>query len=217
MKKVCIIGISGKLGQYMVQHCLDLGYEVTGVCRPESLGKLDRFKGRITVYPGRCDDRAVVAQALKGCDGVLTVLIPMGMVNYSTNTALAVLDQAEPGARLVFSSGWHITLDGKDRFSLKLKLIVALFGTIGRWLRIADIGDQVRACDRIFASGRDWALVRGSDLEKGPSQGLPVWADHAHDPKVARNRTRRIDFARFMVHALTAPELLHRAPAISAA
>ena len=26
MKKVCIVGASGKLGQYMVQHALDRGY-----------------------------------------------------------------------------------------------------------------------------------------------------------------------------------------------
>ena len=26
--KICIVGASGKLGQYMVQHCLDRGYEV---------------------------------------------------------------------------------------------------------------------------------------------------------------------------------------------
>jgi putative NADH-flavin reductase len=28
MTKVCIVGASGKLGQYMVQHALDRGYEV---------------------------------------------------------------------------------------------------------------------------------------------------------------------------------------------
>ena len=34
--KVCIIGASGKLGQYMVQHALDRGYAVVGVCRERS-------------------------------------------------------------------------------------------------------------------------------------------------------------------------------------
>src|SRR5204862_8108845 len=37
--KVCVIGASGKLGQYLVRHALDRGYEVTGVCRDESVGK----------------------------------------------------------------------------------------------------------------------------------------------------------------------------------
>jgi len=28
IKKVCIVGASGKLGQYMVKHALDRGYDV---------------------------------------------------------------------------------------------------------------------------------------------------------------------------------------------
>ncbi len=60
MKKVCIIGASGKLGQYMVQHALDRGYEVVGVCREHSVSKLDAFKGRITVIPGMTSDPQVI-------------------------------------------------------------------------------------------------------------------------------------------------------------
>ena len=55
--KVCIVGASGKLGKYMVQHALDRGYEVVGVCRERSVGKLGAFKGRITVIPGATNDR----------------------------------------------------------------------------------------------------------------------------------------------------------------
>ena len=56
--KVCIVGASGKLGRYMVQHSLDRGYRVVGVCREGSVGKLDAFKGRITIVPGATDDRS---------------------------------------------------------------------------------------------------------------------------------------------------------------
>lgn len=78
VKRVCIIGISGKLGQYMTEHALARGYDVVGVCRPESAGKLDQFKDRITIHPGRTNDRDVIGRSVEGCDGVLTVLVPWG-------------------------------------------------------------------------------------------------------------------------------------------
>ena len=212
--RVAILGISGKLGQYMIGHALERGYQVQGVCRPESLGKLARWGDRITVFPGRTDDRAIVAEALKGCDGVLTVLVPWGNTGYATGTAKAVLDLAEPGARLAFSCGWHITRDGKDRYPLSLRLQLLLFRPLLRLFRVADLGDQERAAATIFASGRDWTVVRGSDLEEGPSEGLPCWSDHVGDPILASNRTRRTDFALFMVAALTDPALIRKAPAI---
>ena len=212
--RVCIVGASGKLGRYMVQHALDRGYEVVGVCRQRSVGKLDAFKGRVTIHPGATNDRAVVKNAVADCDGVLTVLVPWGVQQYATGTAQAVLDYAPPGARLVFSCGWHITRDGQDVYSPMFKLVVAVVGWLVRLLRLVDIDDQVEACRRVFASDTRWTVVRGSDLEEGESQGLPVWSRHVGDPILKSNITRRIDFALFMVQALDNEELIHEAPAI---
>jgi NAD(P)-dependent dehydrogenase (short-subunit alcohol dehydrogenase family) len=212
--RVCVVGASGKLGRYMVQHALDRGYEVVGVCREQSVGKLDAFKGRITVIPGATDDREVIRRAVEGCDGVLVVMTPRGVHGYSTGTTQAVLDCAPAGARLVFSCGWHITRDGQDVYSWKLKTIVKVFGPLARLVRFADHDDQVEACRRVFASDTRWTVVRGSDLEEGESQGLPVWSRHVGDPILASNRTRRIDFALFMVAALENDALVHEAPAI---
>lgn len=212
--KVCIIGISGKLGQYMARHALARGYEVVGVCREQSVEKLDALKEEITIFPGATDDRDVIRQAVKGCDGVLTVLVPWGVTGYATKTAQAVLDLAPKDARLIFSCGWHITRDGKDKYSWQLKALLAVFGFIGRLFRLVDIDDQVEACRRVFESDRQWTVVRGSNLEEGESEGLPVWAEYVGDPVLESNRTRRVDFALFMVDALTNDALIRKAPAI---
>ena len=212
--RVCIVGASGKLGKYMVQHALDRGYEVVGVCREKSVGKLAEFEGRIGIVPGATDDREVIKRAVAGCDGVLVVLVPRGVHGYSSGTVQAVLDHAEPGARLVFSCGWHISRDGQDVYSWKLKAIVKVAGPLARLARFADLGDQVEACRRVFASDTRWTVVRGSDLEEGESQGLPVWSRHVGDPILESNITRRVDFARFMVEALENDALVHEAPAI---
>lgn len=214
MRKVCIVGASGKLGKYMVHHALDRGYEVVGVCRERSVGKLEAFKNRIQIIPGATNDRQVIRAAVAGCDGVLTVLVPWGVHQYATGTAQAVLDYARPGARLIFSCGWHITRDGKDRYPPALKAQEKLARWVGRVTRLIDIDDQIEACRRVFASQTRWTVVRGSDLAEGESQGLPVWRQHVGDPALESNLTRRVDFALFMVAALTHDALIHEAPAI---
>jgi NAD(P)-dependent dehydrogenase (short-subunit alcohol dehydrogenase family) len=214
LKRVCIIGASGKLGQYIIQHALERGYEVVGVCRERSVGKLAAFKGKITIIPGFTNDREVIKKVVAGCDGILTVLVPWGANHYSSGTAQAVLDHAQAGARLVFSCGWHITLDGLDVYPQSIKRDEKIARWIGKLTRLVDIDDQVEACRRIFASETRWTVVRGSDLEEGESQGLPVWSRHVGDPILESNLTRRVDFALFMVAALENDELIHEAPAI---
>ena len=212
--RVCIVGASGKLGKYMVGHAVDRGYEVVAVCREQSVAKLAEFDGRITVVPGATDDRDVIQRAVAGADGVLVVLVPRGVHHYASGTAQAVLDHAEPGARLVFSCGWHITLDGQDVYTWKLKALVNIGGRLARLARFADLDDQVEATRRIFASDTRWTVVRGSSLEEGVSEGLPVWSRHVGDPILQSDITRRVDFALFMVEALEDDDLVHEAPAI---
>ena len=164
--------------------------------------------------PGASNDREVIKRAVAGCDGVLVVLVPFGGQQLAAGTAQAVLDFAEPGTRLVFSCGWHITRDGKDVYPWSMRALLAVFDLIARLFRFAGVDDQVEACRRVFESTARWTVVRGSDLEEGESEGLPVWSQHVGGPVLASNRTPRIDFAMFMVEALQNDELIHLAPAI---
>ena len=85
---------------------------------------------------------------------------------------------------------------------------------LARLVRVVDSDDQVEACRRVFASDTRWIVVRGSDLEEGESQGLPVWSRHVGDPTLKSNITRRVDFTLFMVEALENDAPVHEAPAI---
>lgn len=212
--KVCIVGASGKLGKYMVQHSLDRGYEVVGVCREKSVAKLDEYQDRITIIPGPTNDREVIKRAVEGCDGVLTVLVPWGIQQYSSGTAQAVLDYSQAGARLIFSCGWHISRDERDVYSKSFKWMLGLAKWVGKLFRAMEIDDQEEACRRVFSSDASWTVVRGSGLEEGESQGLPVWSQHVGDPILESDITRRIDFALFMVAALENDSLVHECPAI---
>jgi putative NADH-flavin reductase len=62
--KVCIVGASGKLGRYMVEHALDRGHEVVAVCREQSVGKIAEFEDRIDIVAGATDDRDVIKRAV---------------------------------------------------------------------------------------------------------------------------------------------------------
>ena len=72
---------------------------------------------------------------------------------------------------------WHITRDGRDVYSWRLKAIVRVFGSLARLARFADLDDQVEACRRVFASDTRWTVVRGSDLETARAKGCPCGAD----------------------------------------
>ena len=71
----------------MVQQALDRGYKVVGVCHEKNGWEIDACEGRITVIPGATNDREVIKNPVAGCDGVLTVLVPWGLHEYSSGTA----------------------------------------------------------------------------------------------------------------------------------
>jgi hypothetical protein len=73
---------------------------------------------------------------------------------------------------------------------------------------------QKRAGER-FASNARWTVVRGSKIEEGESQGLPLWSPRVADRILESNVMRRVDFALFMVDALENDELIQEAPAIA--
>ena len=116
---------------------------------------------------------------------MLVVLVPHGVHGYSTGTAQAVLDYAEPGARLVFSCGWHITRDGQDVYSWRLKALVKVFGRLARLaeagaVRVGDLDHPApfRYRRRREAPDEEFAAAVASAPE-------PVYVYFRHDEEPA--------------------------------
>ena len=129
--RVCIVGASGKAwavhGPAVAGSRLRGGWRVPRAKR----GEARRVQGAHHCHTGS-DRRPRGHQAC--CNGMRRGSrrdYPRGVHGYSTGTTQAVLDYAPPGARLIFSCGWHITLDGQDVYSLKLKTLVKVFGPLG--------------------------------------------------------------------------------------
>jgi riboflavin synthase len=72
---------------------------VVGVCRKKSVGKLDAYKGRITVVPGATDNPEVVKRAVAGCDGVLALFMVKALENDElVREAPAIVGRQTPSA-----------------------------------------------------------------------------------------------------------------------
>jgi hypothetical protein len=101
---------------------------------------------------------------------------PAGVNQYASGTAQAVLDDARPGAHLVFSCGWHITRDGQDVYSWKLKALVKVGGRLARLARFADLDDQVEACRRVFASDTGGPSCAAATSRRARARACPCGA-----------------------------------------
>jgi hypothetical protein len=193
--KVCVVGASGKLGRYM------LAMPSSAVMKSSASAVSRASASWLSLWPDHGRSRP---DRRRGSDqgGRRRLRRRPRRVGAAGHAPLlvwneqAVLVHAKPDARLVFSCGWHVSLDGQDVYSLRYKALVKAAGLLGRVTPTVDLDDQVEACRRVFESDTRWTVVRGSDMEEGESEGLPVWSRHVGNPILESNINRRIDFAR---------------------
>ena len=157
MNKVCIVGASGKLGRYMIQHALERGYEVVGVCREESLPKLDDLKDRISIIGGRTNDREVIRRGRRGLrrgtDGSGAVGYGPLLIGYGTGRSRF---RAIPGPASSFPAAGILAVTERTGTPVFFLVTVKIATYVARIFRLVDIDDQVEACRRIFASDTQW-------------------------------------------------------------
>ena len=184
-----VLGAAGAAGVQLVQQALAAGHQVTALAR--SAENLTPTNPNLHVVQGDATDRAVVSQAMKGADAVISVLGARGpVIAEATRAVVAAAEQAGPD-RIVMLSSFAVA---RDRLKPVSKLVTRM--AMGSNIKEKTAGEEV-----LRSSGLDWTIVYATVLTNGPKTEPRVVPD---TEKVGvSQRISRADVASFLLQAAT--------------
>ena len=184
-----VLGAAGATGVPLVERAIAAGHQVTALAR--SAENLTLTNPNLHVLQGDATDRAVVSQAMKGADAVISVLGARGPVMAEATRALvAAAEQAGPDRILMLSS----FAVARDRLKPVSKLVTRM--AMGSQIKDKTAGEEV-----LRASGLDWTIVYATKLTNGPRTEPRVVPE---TEKVGMSqRISRADLASFLLQAAT--------------
>ncbi|WP_266065166.1 NAD(P)-dependent oxidoreductase [Brucella intermedia] len=209
--KILVIGATGGTGRQIVQEALAKGYEVNALVR--SVAKTAPLLAGADLIQGDALDPVATADALKGCDGVISSLgprlSPWREVTLLSAATRVLIDEMKKQSikRLVCITGMGAgDSRGHGGFFYDRIFQPLLLGPIYR--------DKDRQEAEIRVSGLDWTIVRPAVLTDGPAHDNAVRAmtdlKDFHGGKISR-----ANVARFVVDEFNAKRWIGKAPLIS--
>ena len=184
-----VLGAAGATGVQLVEQALAAGHQVTALAR--SAENLTLTNPNLHVIQGNATDRAVVSQAMKGAEAVISVLGARGpVIAEATRAVVAAAEQAGPD-RIVMLSSFAVA---RDRLKPVSKLVTRM--AMGSQIKDKTAGEEV-----LRASGLDWTIVYATVLTDGPKTEPRVVPG---TEKVGMSqRISRADVASFLLQAAT--------------
>ncbi len=184
-----VLGAAGATGVQLVEQALAAGHQVTALAR--SAENLTLTNPNLHVIQGNATDRAVVSQAMKGAEAVISVLGARGpVIAEATRAVVAAAEQAGPD-RIVMLSSFAVA---RDRLKPVSKLVTRM--AMGSQIKDKTAGEEV-----LRASGLDWTIVYATVLTDGPKTEPRVVPE---TEKVGMSqRISRADVASFLLQAAT--------------
>ena len=184
-----VLGAAGATGVPLVEQAIAAGHQVTALAR--SAEDLTLTNPNLHVVQGDATDRAVVSQAMKGADAVISVLGARGpVIAEATRAVVAAAEQAGPDRILMLSS----FAVARDRLKPVSKLVTRM--AMGSQTKDKAAGEEV-----LRASGLDWTIVYATVLTNGPKTEPRVVPE---TEKVGMSqRISRADVASFLLQAAT--------------
>ena len=184
-----VLGAAGATGVPLVEQALAAGHQVTALAR--SAKNLTLTNPNLHVVQGDAADRAVVSQAMKEADAVISVLGARGpVIAEATRAVVATAEQAGPD-RIVMLSSFAVA---RDRLKPVSKLVTRM--AMGIQIKDKSVGEEA-----LRASGLDWTIVYATKLTNGPRTEPRVVPE---TEKVGMSqRISRADLASFLLKAAT--------------
>jgi uncharacterized protein YbjT (DUF2867 family) len=184
-----VLGAAGATGVPLVEQAIAAGHQVTALAR--SAENLTLTTPNLHVVQGDATDRAVVSEAMKGADAVISVLGARGPVMAeATRAVVAAAEQAGPDRILMLSS----FAVARDRLKPVSRLVTRM--AMGSQIKDKTAGEEV-----LRASGLDWTIVYATKLTNGPRTEPRVVPE---TEKVGMSQTiSRADLASFLLLAAT--------------
>ncbi|WP_369915317.1 NAD(P)-dependent oxidoreductase [Xanthomonas sp. NCPPB 3005] len=207
--KILVLGATGGTGRLIVGQAVARGYDVAALVRSPDAA---RHLGGAQLTVGDARDEAILRQALRGRDAVISALgtpaSPRREVTLLSTATRALVSamQAEQVARLVGITGMGAGDSAGHGGFLFDKLIFPLL------LRKV-YADKNRQEALIRDSGLDWVLVRPSVLNDKPARGkVRAITDLTgfHGGSIAR-----ADVATFVLDQVASNAWLHRSPLVT--
>jgi putative NADH-flavin reductase len=208
--RITIFGATGGTGKQLVKQALAEGNEVVAFARNPS--KLNITDKNLTLLKGELTEDALIENAVRGSDAVISVLGPRGgsrtkpLTQGMHNIIEAMKKQGV--RRLIISS----TLSAKDQNDLSEFRAKALVNLV-RFTMHAAYEEIVSVAETVRASNLDWTIVRLTMLNNKPKSGK-VRVGYLGRGEVG-TWISRADIADFMLKQIQDTKYLRQAPAIS--
>lgn len=198
--RLLIVGAGGRTGRLLCELAARKGHIVTTLGRSPMPADAEAAAHR--QITGDARDRAVVSEALKDQDVVITAVAAQGrgpntMVSDITRTVLSEMDKARV-KRIVVTSSRNVT-------ATKPWLAVAPT----KWFFRHIYTDLVRAEHLVRESGLDWTIVRAVMLTDDPPSGV-AHIDQNANATGGDWKLPRADFARVLLDTALDPATVHQ-------
>jgi putative NADH-flavin reductase len=207
LKKIAVLGGSGKAGKYLVKELIRQGFFVRALARYP--GKMQQSDPLLEIIQGNARDYESIYNLISECDAVISTLGPAK--NQPDTCSIAVVHiikamQALNIQRYIEVAGLGIDATG-DRKGYLTRILV----TIMRWFASSVIDDRQRDYELLQNSNLRWTIVR-CPMIKLTDLSRKVITSLEDRPG---NQISATDLARFLIDQLNDEQFICKAPFIA--